>query len=226
MFKQQQANPHPDTLKYYAFAISMYLKHIIFYSQQTVPKQLMTTLRTISITGVGPILFERSAMAKRIIISVKHNGVRVAIPNRVSLKSALEFVDLKKSWIQKQLARIKQVENQKQADTPTNINKAEAKEKLTDRLYRLAARHGFTYNKVTIRNQRTRWGSCSHKNNISLNAKLVLLPDELIDYVLLHELVHTRIHNHSKRFWAELDKYVKNGKLMAKRLRKYDLQGI
>jgi predicted metal-dependent hydrolase len=204
----------------------MYLKHIIFYRQQTAPKQLMTTLRTISITGVGPILFERSARAKRIIISVKHNGVRVAIPKRVSLKSALEFVDLKKSWIQKHLARIKQVENQKQADTPTIINKAEAKEKLTGRLYRLAARYGFTYNKVTIRNQRSRWGSCSHKNNISLNVKLVLLPDELIDFVLLHELVHTRIHNHSKRFWAELDKYVKNVKVMAKRLRKYDLQGI
>ena len=57
------------------------------------------------------------------------------------------------------------------------------------------------------------------KNNISLNIKLVLLPENLLDYVILHELVHTRIHNHSKKFWAELDKYVVDSKAMAKRLR-------
>ena len=86
---------------------------------------------------------------------------------------------------------------------------------LADRLYHLAKEHGFTCNNVSIREQRTRWGSCSHKNNISLNLKLVLLPKELIDYVMLHELVHTRIHNHSKKFWAELDRYTGNGKVMA-----------
>ena len=74
-------------------------------------------------------------------------------------------------------------------------------------------------NNVSIREQSTRWGSCSHKNNISLNLKLILLPKELVDYVMLHELVHTRIHNHSKNFWAELDRYTGNGKVMAKRLR-------
>ncbi|MFC1990575.1 M48 family metallopeptidase [Chloroflexota bacterium] len=73
---------------------------------------------------------------------------------------------------------------------------------------------------MSIRNQKTRWGSCSHKNNINLNMKLVLLPDELVDYVILHELVHTRIHNHSKRFWVELDKYVGDGKLMTSRIKK------
>jgi predicted metal-dependent hydrolase len=87
-------------------------------------------------------------------------------------------------------------------------------------LYQLAGIHGFTCNRVTVRQQKTRWGSCSPKNTISLNIKLALVPDELADYVILHELVHTRIHNHSKKFWAELDKYVPNSKAMAKRLRK------
>ncbi len=183
----------------------------------------MVDSHTINVDGVGPILFEHSKRAKRVIISVKQSkGVRVAIPKRISLKSALEFVNLKKPWIQKQLIRIKQMESQRQAvDSSVVIDTVKAKKKLTNRLKQLAVQHGFTYNKVTMRNQKTRWGSCSHKNNINLNMKLVLLPDELVDYVILHELVHTKIHNHSKKFWDELDKYVGDGKAMAKRLREY-----
>jgi len=182
----------------------------------------MADSRTIYVDGVGLILFERSTRARRIIISVKpSNGVRVAIPNRVSFKQALDFVNLKKPWILKHLVRIKQMESHRQAvNSSVNIDKVKARKKLTNRLKQLAVQHGFTYNKVFIRNQKTRWGSCSHKNNISLNMKLVLLPDELVDYVILHELAHTRIHDHSKRFWAELDKYVGNGKAMASRIKK------
>lgn len=185
----------------------------------------MVDSRTIYVDGVGLILFERSIRAKRIIISVKPSkGVRVAIPYRVSFKSALDFINLKKPWIQKHLVRIKQMESQRQAvNSSVIINKADAKKKLTGRLYYLAEKHSFTYNKATIRNQKTRWGSCSHKDNINLNMKLVLLPDELVDYVILHELVHTKINNHSKKFWGELDKYLGDGKVMAKRLRGYRL---
>ena len=182
---------------------------------------------TINIDGIGPILFEKSRRAKRVIISVRTSkGARVAVPTRTSFKKALEFVYLKKEWIQRHLAKIEQNENRKKAfiDPFLAIDKAEARKRLTDRLYHLAKEYGFTCNNVSIREQRTRWGSCSHKNNISLNVKLILLPKELIDYVMLHELVHTRIHNHSKKFWAELDRYTGNGKVMAKRLRMKDLR--
>ena len=183
----------------------------------------MTDSHTIYVNGVGLILFERSIRAKRVIISVvPYKRVRVAIPNRVSFKSALNFVNLKKTWIQKHLVRIKRMESQRQAmNSSVVIDKADASKKLTSRLKQLAVQHGFTYNKVNIRNQKTRWGSCSHKNNISLNMKLVLLPDELVDYVILHELVHTRKKNHSKSFWVDLDNYVGNGKDFASRLRKH-----
>ncbi len=187
----------------------------------------MTNSYTINIDGIGPVLFEKSKRAKHVVISViTSKGIRVAIPTRTSFKKALEFVYLKKEWIQRHLVKIKQNENWKKAyrDPFLAIDKADARKRLTDRLYHLAKEHGFSCNNVSIREQRTRWGSCSHKNNISLNVKLVLLPKELIDYVMLHELVHTRTHNHSKKFWAELDRYTGNGKVMAKRLRMNDLR--
>ena len=185
----------------------------------------MKESRIISVSGIGPVLFEHSVRARRIVITVRpQKGVRVAIPGRTSINSALEFVKKKKQWIIKQFGRITEYEGQKKAlaESFAGIDREEAKRKLTARLKELAIRHGFTYNKVCLRNQQTRWGSCSQKNNISLNMKLVILPEELLDYVLIHELVHTRIHNHSRRFWTELDKYVGSGKRMAAKLRKYD----
>ena len=166
--------------------------------------------------------FIRSRRARRVIISVSPTkGVRVSVPVRTSFRKAFDFVDTKKGWIQKHLAIIEKNEHRKQTlGIPfQTIDTADARKRITDRLYYLAGEHGFTCNHVTIRQQKTRWGSCSPKNNISLNIKLVLLPENLLDYVILHELVHTRVHNHSKKFWAELDKYIVDSKAMAKRLR-------
>jgi len=179
---------------------------------------------TIQVNGIGPVLIEHSRRAKRVSISIKASqGVRVAVPFRVSFNKALEFVQLKKPWIQKHLAIITrhETENRALADLSATIDRVKARRHLTGRLNRLAKEHGFTFNRVSIRSQKTRWGSCSRNNNISLNMKLVLLSEALVDYVILHELVHTRIHHHSKDFWLELDKYVGNSKTMASRLRKY-----
>ena len=96
---------------------------------------------TINIDGIGPVLFEKSRRAKRVVISVRTSkGARVAVPTRVSFKKALEFVDLKKEWILKHLVKIEQNENRKKAyvDLFLTIDKADARERLTDRLYHLA----------------------------------------------------------------------------------------
>ena len=84
--------------------------------------------------------------------------------------------------------------------------RALAKEELPPRLARLAAIHGFRYNKVFIKNNASNWGSCSSLGNINLNLRLVKLPQELQDYVMLHELCHLKEMNHSKRFWREVEK--------------------
>lgn len=178
----------------------------------------------VEIAGVGPVLFDRSKKAKHLSISVKpFTGVRVAVPVGLSLQRAEEFVYAKVDWIQKQLVRMKQYEEKAEtaADAPDDINRAQAKRKLTSRLRYLARKHGLTYNRLFIRNQKTRWGSCSNKNNISLNIETVRLPQELMDYVILHELVHTRFKNHSNDFWTELNRLVGDGKSIASRLREY-----
>jgi len=77
-----------------------------------------------------------------------------------------------------------------------------AKIYLPRRVYELAEMHGFEYEKVRIKNQKTRWGSCSAKRNINLNLRLMMAPDEAIDYVIIHELCHLRELNHNPAFWA------------------------
>ncbi len=184
----------------------------------------MVNSKTIEIEGVGPVLFELSWRAKHVNISVKpFMGVRVAVPDGLSFKKAEEVVHAKAGWIHRHLYRMKQYEkaNKAIADISMDIEIAKAKRRLTIRLKQLAEKHGFIYNRVSIRNQKTRWGSCSHQNNINLNMKLVKLPDELMDYVILHELVHTQVKDHGNDFWAELNRLVGNGKGMALRLREY-----
>ena len=186
----------------------------------------MTQAFTVELNGVGPVLFKRSRRAKRLSITVVPFGsARVVVPYRVSSKKAVEFAISKADWIKKHLEKMRQYEQEYRSNlvAPVVLDKERAKELLTGRLRYLAEKHGFSYNRLTIRNQKTRWGSCSAKNNISLNAKLVRLPDELIDYVILHELVHTSKKDHSSQFWVELDKLVGNGKEMAVKLRKYRL---
>lgn len=186
----------------------------------------MSGSRTIHINDIGPVLFERSRRAKHISISLRpFSGIRVAVPNGMSYRQAEEFVYFKEKWIRKHLGKIRQFEKQREAgsEAVAAIDRAEAKTYLISRLRELAGKHGFTFGDVSVRNQKTRWGSCSYRNNVSLNMKIVLLPEDLQDYILLHELVHTRIKDHSPRFWGELDKLVGDARAIAARLRQYRL---
>ena len=186
----------------------------------------MVHSNTVEIIGVGQVLFERSKKAKHLNISVKpFTGVRIAVPDGLSFQKAEEFVYTKIGWIQRQLVRMKQYEEKDETTSTSldDIDGAKAKRKVTRRLKHLAEKHGFTYNRVFIRNQKTRWGSCSNKNNISLNMKVVRLPEELMDYVILHELAHTRVKNHSNAFWVVMNKLVGNGKAKAASLREYGI---
>jgi predicted metal-dependent hydrolase len=105
----------------------------------------------------------------------------------------------------------------------TETLKMEASVYLPERTEYLAKKHGFKFRKVSIGNAKTRWGSCSSQNDIKLNIHLLRLPDALCDYVILHELCHTKEKNHGKDFWSLLDKVTGNAKKLDKELNKYRL---
>ena len=102
--------------------------------------------------------------------------------------------------------------------------RAQAKLSLPPRLKELADEHGFTYQRVTIKNNISNWGSCSAKGNINLNLRLVTLPQSLQDYVMLHELCHLREMNHGPRFHALLESLCPDHGTLEKELRQHKLR--
>ena len=172
-----------------------------------------------------PILFEKSKRAKNIGIRIRHNGdVRVAVPRFSTYKYAEKVALERIEWIRYKKAEMdlktEGLKDKLKGLKP--INKTEAKVILKNRLKELSEIYGFEYNRVFIRNQKTRWGSCSAQNNINLNINLVRVSNELQDYVILHELVHTKIKNHSLMFWKELDKYVGDARHYDRLLKRED----
>lgn len=109
-------------------------------------------------------------------------------------------------------------------NTLIEVMRWEAKAYLPKRLKELADRHGFKYESVSIKNTKTRWGSCSSDNNINLNLHLMRVPEHLIDYVLLHELVHTVVKNHSEKFWLTLERHYPNARKANKEMNNYRTQ--
>lgn len=102
--------------------------------------------------------------------------------------------------------------------------RAQAKAQLPPRLAALAALHGFQYKRVFIKNNRTNWGSCSSLGNINLNLRLVSLPEELQDYVMLHELCHLKYLNHSPQFHALLESVCPGHRALEKQIKQYKIQ--
>lgn len=97
----------------------------------------------------------------------------------------------------------------------------QAEQLLPTRLEQLAAKYGFSYKSVSVRQLKSRWGSCDQSRNITLSLHLMQLPWELIDYVLLHELTHTRVMQHGPKFWAAMETVAPNTKALRKAIRQY-----
>jgi predicted metal-dependent hydrolase len=176
------------------------------------------------IDGVGDVLLEKSSRAKRLILSVRpFRGARVAVPKRISFKQAALFAASKAPWIERQLANAKTAEQKViRFHRQSAISHAQARRQIVGRLNQLSRQTGLTYNRVFVRNQKTRWGSCSARNNINLNINLAHLPVELMDYIILHELAHTRITNHGPQFWKLLGDYIQHPREHDRALNQYD----
>ncbi len=141
----------------------------------------------------------------------KEAEVLVRAPYRVSDTEIQRFVNAKSEWIEKhiqmQRKRMETTQNTKQLTYEQIQELAEkALEVIPQRVAYYAKIMGVTYGRITIRNQKTRWGSCSSEGNLNFNCMLMLMPPEIQDYVVVHELCHRKEMNHSPRFWAEVEK--------------------
>jgi predicted metal-dependent hydrolase len=153
-----------------------------------------------------PIVFAKHPRARRYVIHVSPDGtVRVTIPRWGSKREAVRFVDRERAWIEKELRRQQlRPENSEPglgSSTPDPEVLGRAKRELSERLLELAAQHRLTVARVSIRNQKWRWGSCSRGGHISLNWRLVTMPPWVRDYVMIHELMHLKRMDHSPKFW-------------------------
>lgn len=134
-------------------------------------------------------------------------GVSVTVPYLVPYAAAQAFFKLKREWVIRTVARQQERCKSVQKADPQQVDamRRQAKAELPRRLAELAARYGFSYNRVTIKHNSTNWGSCSTRNNINLNLNIVRLPAPLRDYILLHELCHLRHHDHGQAFHLLLE---------------------
>ena len=166
-------------------------------------------LVTITLPIVGEVFLERSKLAKHIRMSIKPpSKIRIAVPVGVSFKEAQNFAEAKEAWLQKQIQKFSISEATslyEKSDLESKEYKAQKKHAIIVRVKYLAIKYGFKHNKISTRRMKSRWGSCSYQNNISINICLSYLPQKLQDYIILHELMHTRIKNHSRHFWFELN---------------------
>jgi len=150
------------------------------------------------------VVFVRHRRARRYILRVLHDGrVRVTLPRWGVKREAHAFVEANRAWIDHHRKRVET----RLRERPPLDRKAQAalrrraERELPAQLLSLADAHDISVTRVSIRNQRTRWGSCSPSGTITLNWRLIQTPEFVREYVLIHELMHRRELNHSRRFW-------------------------
>lgn len=145
---------------------------------------------------------------KTISIQITPGGdVLVRCPNRMRGEDIRTFVESKRGWIEKHLSGLSE-KTDVQPFTREELQSLiqQARKVIPERAAHFAPTIGVTYGRITIRSQRTRWGSCSSRGNLNFNCLLMLVPPEVLDYVVVHELCHRKELNHSPRFWAEVEK--------------------
>lgn len=193
-----------------------------------------STVQRIILPEVGEVRILRSVRARHVSVSVLPSGeVRLTCPRHVSVDRAVDFLRSKTAWVEATRRRVSgrkaalpgDLSPEEQAARIEELRRA-AREDLPRRIERLSQLTGLKYTKLSIRASRTKWGSCSGRNAISLSLFLMALPEELRDYVILHELCHTVHHDHSPRFHSLLDRLTQGRDAELHRaLRQYTIRG-
>lgn len=161
---------------------------------------------------------------KTLALEIREGEILVRAPKRATVAVIREFVNSHGLWIAKTMAR------QQEQYRPEPVDEEEEKrlrrragEVIRERVDCYAEKMGVTYNRVFIKEQKTRWGSCSCRGNLNFNWKLILTGDEQLDYVVVHELAHLKQMNHSPQFWREVERILPDYRERRKRLKNYRL---
>ena len=164
---------------------------------------------TVKIEGLSVLLVRSSR--KTLAVQIRADGTVIArAPLRMPKDRILCFLSEKASWIRMQQGRMQEREKMRQ-QARIHLDAAQEKELreraksvLAQRTAYFARQIGVTYGRITVRDQKTRWGSCSQTGNLNFNFRLILAPLEVLAYVVVHELCHRRQMNHSTQFWQEV----------------------
>lgn len=166
---------------------------------------------------------KKSRRAKNICLRVCADATAVlTIPWWVSREAGLRFLKAKQAWLLDKISRKKEELNKRPQRTRKDYleNKSAAERLVWGRLEHFNSFYNFFYNRACIRDQKSRWGSCSSKKNLNFSYRIVFLPQELADYLIVHELCHLGEMNHSGRFWKLVEKTIPNYKLIRRALMK------
>ena len=147
---------------------------------------------------------------KTVSLQITQEGeLVVRAPKRMAKAEIDRFVESKRGWIEKHLRQTEpDVPKMTEAEFDTLVR--HALEVIPEVVARFAPMVGVTYGRITIRNQRTRWGSCSAQGNLNFNCLLMRAPDDVLEYVVVHELCHRKEMNHGPKFWAEVERVLPN----------------
>jgi predicted metal-dependent hydrolase len=169
----------------------------------------------------------KSKRAKRMRLAVYCDGsVIVTSPLGIHQSIVEKFISEKTQWVLDKILFFKSIDN-KAIRTFSNKDYLENKEKalafVQERITHYNNFYRFPINNICVKNQKTRWGSCSRKKNLNLNYKIIFLPTKLQDYIIVHEICHLKEFNHSKNFWALVQKALPNYSDIRKILRNHEL---
>lgn len=156
---------------------------------------------------------------KTIAVEIKSDAtVIVRVPSRMTDREIYRFLKEKEGWIKEHLKEAEKLQKEKEGVQKLTMEEVRqladlALEKIPERVRYYAEIMKVSYGRITIRNQKTRWGSCSGKGNLNFNCLLMLAPEKVIDYVVVHELCHLIEMNHSKAFWKQVERVMPDYKV-------------
>jgi predicted metal-dependent hydrolase len=168
---------------------------------------------------------KKSARARRLRLSIYCDGTcLVTVPRKMSFERAKDFIFENAQWVLDKLDIMKKI-----SDNPLFLKSSqeeylryrkEAQNFAQEKAEHFNQFYGFKFNRISIRRQKTRWGSCSRKGNLSFNYKILLIPEKFADYIIVHELCHLKEFNHSEKFWKLVEKTIPGYRGIVREMRK------